>query len=73
MAETTERCTDCEPVGAVEIAEILGVNRSTVDIWRQRPSTRFPDPRWKVGGRPAWDKHDITAWAEATGRTVAVP
>jgi predicted DNA-binding transcriptional regulator AlpA len=54
------------PVGAVEIAERLDVNRSTVDQWRQRGL--LPDPTWTVGGRPAWDWAVIAAWAKATGR-----
>lgn len=57
----------CEPVGAVEIADRLGVNRATVDQWRQR-DLGFPPPRWLVGGRPAWNWDDIEAWAARTGR-----
>lgn len=55
-----------EPVGLAEIAERLGVKRGTVDVWRRRD--RLPEPRWTVGGRPAWDWADIVAWAERTGR-----
>ena len=51
----------CDPVGAVEIAERLGVARRTVDQWRQR-DIGFPDPRWQVGGRPAWNWDDIEHW-----------
>jgi predicted DNA-binding transcriptional regulator AlpA len=51
----------CDPVGAVEIAERLGVARRTVDQWRQR-DLGFPAPRWQVGGRPAWNWDDITGW-----------
>lgn len=58
----------CEPVGAVEIADRLGVGRHTVDMWRRRPSVRFPEPRWTVGGRPAWNWPDIAQWAKETGR-----
>lgn len=60
----------CDPVGAVEIAARLGVSRSTVDKWRTR-SLGFPEPRWQVGGRPAWNWDDIEAWAadrNPTGR-----
>lgn len=52
---------ECDPVGAVEIAARLGVKRRTVDSWRQR-GLAFPDPRWTVGGRPAWDWPDVEAW-----------
>ncbi len=51
----------CDPVGAVEIAERLGVKRRTVDAWRQR-DLGFPEPRWTVGGRPAWNYDDVAAW-----------
>lgn len=51
----------CDPVGAVEIAARLGVKRGTVDQWRQR-YVGFPEPRWSVGGRPAWNYDDIQAW-----------
>lgn len=60
----------CDPVGAVEIATRLGVSRRTVDQWRQR-DLGFPEPRWTVGGRPAWNWDDVTPWAEATGRNPA--
>lgn len=55
-----------EPVGLAEIAERLNVERNTVDQWRHR--SVLPEPRWSVGGRPAWDWSDITAWAKETGR-----
>lgn len=55
---------ECDPVGAVEIAARLGVARRTVDAWRQR-DLGFPEPRWQVGGRPAWNWDDVTAWTKA--------
>jgi predicted DNA-binding transcriptional regulator AlpA len=55
-----------EPVGLAEIAERLGVKRATADMWKLRGL--LPEPRWKVGGRPAWDWADIAAWAAETGR-----
>lgn len=65
---TTGRSTniDVEPVGIKEIAERFGVKRQTVDMWLQRDL--LPDPRWIVGGRPAWDWPDIELWAMQTGR-----
>ena len=60
--------TAADPVGAVEIAARLNVKRQTVDAWRQREAVGFPPPRWTVGGRPAWNWHDIEAWARRTGR-----
>lgn len=55
-----------EPVGLAEIAEQLGVARATVDQWRARDL--LPEPRWTVGGRPAWSLDDILRWARETGR-----
>lgn len=54
------------PVGIPEIAERLKVERATVDQWRQRGV--FPEPKWTVGGRPAWEWNDIEKWATKTGR-----
>lgn len=61
------------PVGAVEVAERIGVARNTVDAWRQRgerlSGATFPPQRWPVGGRPAWCWHcDIEPWAREAGR-----
>lgn len=56
--------TYMEPVGTMEIAERLGVTRHAVDKWRQRDPT-FPEPRWKIGGRPAWNWADVEAWHTA--------
>lgn len=56
----------CDPVGVIEIADRLGVTRAAVDQWRFRPQRlTFPQPRWTVGGRPAWDWTDIDAWNTA--------
>lgn len=61
---------DVDPVGVSEIHTRLGVTRTTVDKWRTR-DLGFPEPRWTVGGRPAWDwDADIVPWLEATGRAV---
>jgi len=51
----------CEPVGIVEIADRLNVKRGTVNAWRTR-ALGFPEPRWTVGGRPAWNWDEIEAW-----------
>lgn len=52
-------------VGTVEIARRLDVSRSAVDQWRARPWVKFPEPRWTVGGRPAWNWPDIEKWVKA--------
>lgn len=57
-----------DPVGATEIAARAGVQRTTVERWTQRHDT-FPDPQWTIGGRPAYDWHEVVAWRERTGRT----
>lgn len=54
-------------MGLAEIAQRMGVERGTVDQWRHRGL--LPEPRWTVGGRPAWDWSDIAAWAKDTNRT----
>jgi len=56
----------CDPVGIPEIAARLGVKRATVDTWRLRGL--LPEPRWTVGGRPAWEWADVQGWAWKTGR-----
>lgn len=58
-----------DPVGAVEIADRLGVDRATVDKWRQRHPS-FPPPDATVGGRPAWSWATIRDWAVRTGRPI---
>lgn len=62
-------------MGVLEIAERLGVTRFAVDQWRRRESTfpRFPEHRWTVGGRPAWEWEDVATWAFASGRLGVKP
>jgi predicted DNA-binding transcriptional regulator AlpA len=58
---------DVDPVGLVEIMHRCGdVSRTTVDRWRER--AKFPQPRWTVGGRPAWMWREVEAWGRSTGR-----
>lgn len=58
---------DCDPVGATEIATRAGVGRPTVEQWTRRHTT-FPEPRWTVGGRPAWNWPDVKEWLHMTKR-----
>ena len=58
--------SSCDPVGCLEIAERLGVNRATPYVWVQRG--RLPEPRWTVNGGAAWNWPTIQAWAKKTGR-----
>lgn len=55
-----------DPVGVGDIARRLHVQRVTVDAWRKRG--RLPEPRWRVGGRPAWAWPEVYEWARLTGR-----
>lgn len=53
-------------VGLAEIADRLGVTRSTLDQWKWRGL--LPKPRWTIGGRPAWRWADIERWAKQEGK-----
>jgi hypothetical protein len=52
----------------VEIAERLGVQRTTVERWRQR-NLGFPEPSMVVSGTPIWPWPKVLAWFQARGRT----
>lgn len=56
----------CDLVGTNEVADLLHVERRTVNIWRQRG--RLPDPHALVSGTPVWLRPDIEAWAKSTNR-----
>jgi hypothetical protein len=57
-----------ELVGAVEIAERLGVaGPKRVHDWRYR-NTDFPAPVTKVGAVYVWRWPEVEAWAKRTGR-----
>ena len=57
-------------VGAAEIAERLGVGKSTVvHDWRRR-HVDFPEPVAKLKGALIWAWPDVEAWAKATGREI---
>jgi hypothetical protein len=68
MTAHSQKLADAaDPVGLIEIADRLGVRRQTADMWRTRGV--LPEPRWVVGGRPAWDwTTDIVPWAKETSR-----
>ena len=55
-----------ELVGISEVAERLGVKRSTVDRWRQRDV--MPAPGWVLSSSPVWVWGEVEAWARRTGR-----
>lgn len=58
-------------MGVTEIAELLGVQRSTVEQWGQR--SLLPPSDWPVGGRDAWRWGRIRTWAILTGRLAFEP
>lgn len=58
------------PVGAQEIATLLGVQATTVHTWRQRDL--LPPPSWVVSGQPTWNRADVLAWAGQTSRLLQI-
>lgn len=67
VVPTTEEPEDCELFGYQEIAELLGVKPSTVNMWRwggKLPEPDGPD----VHGMPTYRPETILAWAAETGR-----
>lgn len=59
----------CDPVGPLDIAKRLNVQRDTVIQWKVRGL--LPLPQWTVSGNPVWNWPDIEAWAKSTGRVTA--
>lgn len=53
-------------VGISEVADRLGVQRATVDRWRQRGL--MPAPTWDLAGGPVWLWADVQVWAKNSGR-----
>lgn len=62
-------------VGLREIADMLGVEKRTPTVWRDRSrkghmNPPMPEPEFTVSGdRPVWSKSKIIRWARKTGRT----
>ncbi len=54
-------------LGAAEVAELLGISRQRVQVLTKRDT--FPQPIVVLAMGPVWDRDEVLAWAEATGRT----
>lgn len=60
----------------VEMVDLFGVQRVTVDQWAQRrrnaanPELAFPEPDDHVGDKPVWRVTRLKAWATLTGREI---
>jgi hypothetical protein len=57
-----------------DVAELAKVRRPVVSMWRRRPRTRggveipFPRPVSAAGGAERFDRDEVVAWLEKTGR-----
>ena len=54
-------------VGPAEIADLLGVHANTINAWKVR-DLGFPTPIRRLRGIDLWDRREVLAWAERTGR-----
>lgn len=55
-------------VGVREIANELGVPKTTVSMWdARRETTGFPDPIERLSMGPIYDMRAVRAWYEARG------
>ncbi|HVA05479.1 MAG TPA: hypothetical protein VNG12_01940 [Acidimicrobiales bacterium] len=55
-------------VGAAEIASLFGVSRQRVDQLTRAEG--FPEPVAELASGRIWNRDEVIAWAEATGRTI---
>lgn len=63
---------DPRPVGKRELADLLGVNRGTPQLWKQRGL--LPPADWpSVNGSEAWALDTVLVWAARTGRLESLP
>lgn len=69
-------------IGIADVAALLGVKRTTVDLWRTRdrrgrvaveamPTPVLPRPH-DLTRTPFWDRREIEAWAQRTGRKLVI-
>lgn len=76
MSTSTEPATIRDPIGCNEVAELIGVKRSTVDQMRFRsqsaPSDKtLPEPDAIVSTTLIWSRATIVEWAKRVGRLPA--
>jgi len=45
-----------------ELAQLLNVSLSLVDIWRRTPGLSFPKPAIQIGKVLRWRRSDVEAW-----------
>lgn len=50
------------------VARLLGVTSRTVETWRLRPATKFPDPDTYLEGKPVWYEETVKQWGRDTNR-----
>ena len=55
-----------DPLGLIEVSDLLGVKRHTVTVWKCRGV--MPRPDWVVNGSGAWRRVTVLAWAARSGR-----
>lgn len=55
-------------VGPAEIAQLLGIEANTVNVWKVRHAD-FPKPVKRLRSGDLWDVREVEAWAKATGRS----
>lgn len=53
--------------GPAEIADLLGIEANTVNVWKTR-DLGFPAPVRRLRSGDLWDLREVKAWAVATGR-----
>ena len=54
-------------VGPAEIAELLGVEANTINVWKVR-HLDFPPPVRRLKSGDVWDVREVRSWAQKTGR-----